>query len=145
MKKAHFYTFHKTADEAKIVEADGFSMDIDGEEFYVYEREDKEEAYIIDPKTGLSLYSAYRAEIAERIEKIEGPWESDEENKVDPWEIDLAKYTAEEFKTLPYTLNAFRSIKKKNKEGYAKAVRNFLAHIKKYKSEQEDRKTNQFF
>lgn len=120
-------------------------MDIDGEEFYVYEREDKGEAYIIDSKTGLSLYSAYRAEIAERIEKIEGPWESDEENKVDPWEIDLAKYTTEEFKTLPYTLNAFRSIKKKNKEGYAKAVRNFLAHIKKYKSEQEDRKTNQFF
>ncbi len=126
MEKAHFYVLHNTRNGIKAVEVDGFSIHVDGEGFYAYEREDGRTAYIIDPETGLSLYSMYRAEIEER-----------EESEEESWETDLVKCTVEKFKALPGIIKDFKRGIKNYKDQYAEAVKLFQACVKKYESGQE--------
>lgn len=121
-KRKEFYSVICKDKVVGISKQSGFEIKIDGEIFNAYRSEDKGRAYIIDPKTGLAVYT------------YEYPWDEMET----PSETGMIKRAREKLAEDKERLEKWRS--QKNKESYKLTVEMFAAykHAEELREKQKD-------
>jgi len=113
-KRKAFYSTMRENGVVRISKQDGFEIEVDGEKLNAYVSEERERAYIIDPKTGLALqiYDYYDEELLlseiEVIEKAKEELLKDKERLL-KWR---EKRSRESYKLTVQTFNAYKRAEK---------------------------------